>query len=59
MSLHQVSLPKRERRPAPVESSRSYVNVSSWMRIFTATWSGSHMLRSSMQTGRVKVRTVT
>lgn len=57
-SLHSESLPKSERRPGHVESSRSCESVSSWTKTCTATWSGSLTLKSWMPTERAKVSAV-
>lgn len=55
LSVHSESLPKRERRPDRVASSRSCESASSWMKISMATWSGSLMLKSWMPTERARV----
>lgn len=57
-SFHSESLPKSERRPGHVESSRSCESVSSWMKTCMATWSGSLTLKSWMPTAREKVSAV-
>lgn len=50
-----VSLQKSVRRHGHAESSRSCESASSWMKTFTATWSGLLTLRSWMLTVRGKV----
>lgn len=57
-SFHSESLPRSERRPGHVESSRSCESVSSWTKTCMATWSGSLTLKSWMLTERGKVSAV-